>query len=56
MCGGDCYLQAVLWNVRSLEPSHILEDHGGIVMSTDLNDSATTAFTGSGDGVSPFSL
>ena len=44
-------VQAVLWDARCLKPSHRLEGHGGVVMAADLTDSATTAFTGAGDGV-----
>ena len=38
--------------MRSLEPSQPLLGHGGVVMAVDLTDSATTALTGAGDGVS----
>lgn len=41
--------------MRSLCPSHTLEGHRGVVLAAELNDSATTAYTGAGDGVSPCS-
>jgi WD40 repeat protein len=42
---------AVVWRVRCLQPGRCLAGHGGVVMAADLSDSASTAFTGAGDGV-----
>lgn len=42
---------AVIWNGRSLKPRLTLRDHGGVVMSVDLSDSTSTAYTGAGDGI-----
>ena len=44
-------VQAVLWNARSLQPMTELHGHGGVVLTADLSDCASTAFTGAGDGV-----
>jgi WD40 repeat protein len=42
---------AVIWSARSLQARLSLEGHGGVVLAAELSDSATTAFTGAGDGL-----